>query len=78
MRATLWVEDVLREWKAEAKVTHLMLYRLRNNVITIYTDQPGPLIGCAGERIARYTEELKNVPYPNILEVRLEETDGIF
>jgi ribosomal protein S3 len=78
MRATLWVEEVLREWKAESKVTHLMLYRLKNNVITIYTDYPGPLIGRVGERIARYTEKLKAVPYPKITEIRLEETDGIF
>ena len=78
MRATLWVEEVLREWKAESKVTHLMLYKLKNNVITIYTDRPGPLIGRGGERIARYIEKLKAVPYPNIREVKLEETDGIF
>lgn len=78
MRATTWVEDVLREWKADSKVTHLMLYKLQNGVITIYTDCPGPLIGRAGERIARFTEELKTVPYPKITEVRLEETDGIF
>lgn len=75
---SLYVEDVLREWKAEAKISHLMLYKLRNGVLTVYTDRPGPLIGCRGERIARYEEKLKTVPYPKITEVKLDETDGIF
>ena len=77
MRST-YVDDILKEWKAEAKITHLMLYKVRNGVITIYTDRPGPLIGCRGERIYRYEEKLKAVPYPKITEVKLEETDGIF
>ena len=75
---SLYVDDVLRDWKADSGVTHLMLYKLRNGVITIYTDRPGPLIGLRGERIARFTEKLKAVPFPTITEVRLEETHGIF
>lgn len=73
-----YVDETLREWKAEAQVTHLMLYKVRNGIITIYTDRPGPLIGMKGERIYRFTEKLKAVPYPKITEVHLEETDGIF
>lgn len=72
------VRDVLKEWKADAKVTHLMLYKLRDGVLTVYTDRPGPLIGCRGERIARYQEKLKALPIYHIEEVRLEETHGIF
>lgn len=72
------VRDVLKEWKADAKVTHLMLYKLREGVLTVYTDRPGPLIGCRGERIARYQEKLKALPIYHIEEVRLEETHGIF
>lgn len=75
---SLYIDDVLREWKAEAKISHIMLYKLRNGVLTIYTDRPGPLIGCRGERIARYEEKLKAVLYPKITEIKLEETDGIF
>ncbi len=75
---SLYVDDVLREWKADAGVTHLMLYRLKNGVLTVYTDRPGALIGLLGERISRYTEKLKNVPFPKVTEIRLEETDGIF
>lgn len=74
---SLYVDDILREWKVDSGVTHLMLYKLRNGVLTIYTDRPGPLIGFKGERIARFTEKLKTVPFLKITEVRLEETDGI-
>lgn len=75
---SMYIDEILREWKAESGVTHLMLYKVRNGVITIYTDRPGPLIGCRGERIYRYEEKLLAVPYPKITKVALEETDGIF
>ena len=73
-----YVTDILSEWKAEAKVTHLMLYKLRNGVLTIYTDRPGPLIGRAGERIGRYQEKLYALPHGWVKELRIEETHGIF
>ena len=72
------LEPVLQDWKKEAKITHLMLYKLRDGVLTLYTDRPGPLIGCRGERIARYQEKIKALPFNRIKEIRLEETDGIF
>lgn len=75
---SLYVDEVLREWKEEAKITHLMLYKIRNGVLTIYTDRPGPLIGFRGERIARFQDKLKALPFGKVTEVRLEETDGIF
>ena len=72
-----YVEEILREWKAEAGITHRMLYKLHNGVLTIYTDRPGPLIGFCGERIERYTVKLKFIPWHKIREIRIEETDGI-
>jgi ribosomal protein S3 len=72
------VRDVLKEWKDDAKVTHLMLYKLRDGVLTIYTDRPGPLIGRMGERVDRFKQKLIALPIYRIKEVRLEETHGIF
>ena len=74
----LQINEILREWKVECGVTHLMLYKLRNGVLTIYTDRPGPLIGRGGERIYRFEEKLKALSFPKVTEVKLEETDGIF
>ena len=73
-----FVREILSDWKAESGVTHLMLYRLRNGVLTIYTDRPGPLIGCRGELVDRYKAKLLAVPYKAVTEVRIEETNGIF
>ena len=72
------LEPVLQEWKKEAKITHLMLYKVRKGVLTVYTDRPGALIGNRGERIYRYLDKIKALPLGRITEVRLEETDGIF
>ena len=72
------IDEILRAWKAESGVTHLMLYRLKNNVLTIYTDKPGSLIGRQGTLIYKYEEKLKSLRFPKIVELKLEETDGIF
>jgi ribosomal protein S3 len=72
------VRDILKEWKDDAKLTHLMLYKLRDGVLTIYTDSPYSMIGRGGERIARFEQKLFALPIYHIKEVRLEETHGIF
>lgn len=72
------IRDILKEWKEDARITHLMLYKLRDSVLIIYTDRPGPLIGCRGERIDRFKEKLLALPIYHIKEVHLEETHGIF
>jgi ribosomal protein S3 len=71
------IRNILTEWKTEAKITHLMLFRLRSGCLTIYTDRPGPLIGCRGERIDRYKKKLLALPYGWVKELRIEETTGI-
>jgi ribosomal protein S3 len=55
-----------------------MLYKLRDGVLTVYTDRPGPLIGFHGERVDRFKQKLLALPIYHIKEVRLEETHGIF
>ena len=71
------IRDILRAWKEDAKVTHLMQYSLRNKVLTIYTDTPGPLVGCRGERVDRFKQRLLKETFDQVKEVRFEETRGI-
>lgn len=71
------IRDILRAWKEDAKITHLMQYSLRNKVLTIYTDKPGPLVGCRGERVDRFKQRLLKETFNQVKEVRLEETRGI-
>ena len=75
---SMYVDEILRAWKSEAKVSHLVLYRLRNGELTIFTDMPGPFIGCRGALIDKYKEKLLAIPYHAVKEVRIEETHGIF
>lgn len=70
------IQKVLTEWKEESKITHLILYSLRNGILTIYTDRPGPMIGMQGRLVYKYTDKLKETPY--VKEVKIIETDGIF
>lgn len=71
------IRDILKAWKEDAKVTHLMQYSLRNKVLTIYSDRPGPLIGRMGERVDRFKQRLLKETFGQVKEVRLEETRGI-
>ena len=71
------IRDILRAWKEDAGITHLMQYSLRNKVLTIYTDKPGPLVGCRGERVDRFKQRLLKETFNQVKEVRLEETRGI-
>ncbi len=72
------VRDILIEWKNEAKISHLMLYKLRGGVLTIYTDRPGPLIGYQGKLVIKYEEKLSNLPHQWVKSIEIEETTGIF
>lgn len=72
------VRDILSRWKAETKVSHLMLYRLRNGNLTIYTDRPGVLIGPRGSLVEKYKAELLALPHGWVTNLIIEETTGIF
>jgi ribosomal protein S3 len=72
------VRDILIEWKNEAKISHLMLYKLRGGVLTIYTDRPGPLIGYQGKTVDKYKEKLISLPHGLVKSLVIEETTGIF
>lgn len=71
------VREILQEWKAEAKITHLILFKLRDGNLIVYTDKPGPLIGCRGERIDRYKNRLLALPHKWVKTISIVETDGI-
>jgi ribosomal protein S3 len=71
------IRSILKDWKDDAKITHLMQYSLRDKVLTVYTDRPGPLIGRMGERVDRFKQRLLKETFGQVKEVRLEETRGI-
>lgn len=72
-----FVHEIISEWKKEAGITHIMLYHLRNNELTIFTDRPGPLIGRGGQLVYKYEEKLKSLPFNKVKSVKIQETTGI-
>ena len=73
----LKVREILSEWKKEAGITHFILFKLRAGDLIIYTDRPGPLIGCRGERVDRYKERLLALPHGWVKSISIVETNGI-
>lgn len=84
--ATMVAEDFkirryLNKRLSDSMVSNIVLRRLSNKVIiTIYTAQPGKVIGKGGEEIKKLHEEIKslikNEVIINIEEVRIPELDA--
>lgn len=67
-----FAQHILKEWKKEAKSTKPLQYKYKDGVLTIYTSQPGYLIGKAGHLYNKYRERLlKN--FPKLKEIKMEE-----
>lgn len=48
------IKNILKEWKKESGSTRVIQYRYRNGMLTIYSSQPGWLIGKAGVLVDKY------------------------
>jgi hypothetical protein len=70
------VSDIVRQWKNECHITHMILFSYRSGVLTICTDKPGIMIGYMGETVGKYNEILKSKD-KNFKTVNFIETDGI-
>lgn len=58
-----YIRKILKDWKEEAGATRVIQYRYRNGLLTIFTSQPGWLIGKAGVLVDKYREILKKEIY---------------
>lgn len=81
---------IMKDWKKEANIKGTILYRLRhkysdevlkdeaNYVLTVCTNQPGPLIGKMGSLIDKYRRILNyEASDENKISINIIETDGI-
>jgi len=57
------IQKILKQWKKEAGATRVIQYRYRNGILTIYSSQPGLLIGKAGVFVNKYKEILEKKVY---------------
>lgn len=81
MIITKAVHETMKEWKKEAKISHICLYGRdpdTKGALVIYTDSPGPFIGYRGERHERFEKKVIKASLNSIKKVIYKTTEGIF
>ena len=68
---------IIKNWKIDSGTKRVIQYKYwpKEKKLTLYTSQPGLLIGLHGTLIDKYTETLKKETYPEIKKVELVETE---
>ena len=71
------IQEILRQWKYECRITHTILFRYTSDeILKIYTDKPGIMIGLHGIIVDKYTQIFKS--YDKYFEkIEFVETSGI-
>lgn len=54
------IQKILKDWKVESGASRVVQFRYREGILTIYTSQPGYLIGKAGCLVYKYEDIFKN------------------
>ena len=54
------IQKIIKKWKEESGATRVVQYRYRDGILSIYTSQPGYMIGKAGCLVYKYEDILKN------------------
>lgn len=78
MFVTRSVNNILKEWRKEAKNKHLCLYKREGDTLIIYTDRPGYMIGRCGSLCKKYSDRICGASFGTIRNVNFVETYGIF
>lgn len=77
MLTTKQIQKILREWKAECDITHIILFRYNiHGELIICTDRPGHMIGLHGKLYSKYIERFKGLDN-NFKTILFTETHGI-
>ena len=70
------IQEIIRQWKQECGITHMILFRYSHNVLKICTDKPGVMVGFRGSTVDKYTEIFKSYD-KNFEKIEFIETSGI-
>lgn len=68
------IQKILKEWKEESGVTRVVQFKYRGGMLTIYTSQPGRLIGRGGISVDKYRGVFEK-EFFDFKELKFEETD---
>ena len=70
------IQEIIRQWKQECGITHMILFRYSSHVLKICTDRPGIMIGLHGITVYKYTDIFKSYD-KNFEKIEFIETSGI-
>lgn len=68
------IQKILKKWKKESGVMRVIQYTYKNGLLTIYTSQPGWLIGKKGELANKYIQIFKK-EIPDFKDLTFIETE---
>lgn len=69
------IQKVLKEWKQESGVKRVIQFRYRDGILSIFTSEPGYMIGKAGFLVYKYEDILKN-ELSDFVKVKFTETEN--
>lgn len=69
------VTKIIRKWKREAGVEDPVAYKKRDNLLTVFTNKPGWMIGKYGVIIEKYSGMLRKELHNNKLKIKIIEVD---
>ena len=68
------IQKILKKWKKESGAMRVIQYTYKNGLLTIYTSQPGWLIGKKGELANKYKQIFKK-EIPDFKDLTFIETE---
>ena len=68
------IQKIIKEWKKESGATRMIQFKYRDGILTIYSSQPGYLIGRAGIIVDKYRKVFEKELF-DFKEIKFEETD---
>lgn len=71
------INKILKQWKIESGTKKVIQYRYREGTLSIYTSQPGYLIGGAGALVNKY-EEILAKELNDFKDVKFVETESFW
>ena len=68
------IQKIIKKWKKEAGATRVVQWTYKDGILTLYTGQPGFMIGKAGKLYDKYYSILRRKLY-GLTELKFVETD---
>lgn len=71
------IQKIIKKWKKEAGASRVIQWTYRQGVLTIYTSEPGYLIGKAGILSNKYGDIFRK-ELPNFIHYQIVETNFLW